>query len=202
MGSFFKLPIFLIKKHQRREKNVLKKISTLDAVFIVLMASCGLVLKPIIGPLTKLIGSALFLSSGSFAGMIYYIFPILALLVVRQFGSATLTGLIQGIIILVTGIYGSHGILSLITYVVPCLFIDLAYVFIKKSDKEWLIFFPGAMGNLSGNFIVAVIFLHLPTIPLIVTLIISFVFGGGAGYVSLSLYKWLINVFPILNKSA
>ncbi|MBC8184699.1 ECF transporter S component [candidate division KSB1 bacterium] len=180
---------------------MLKKISTIDAVFIVLMATCGLVLKPIIGPLTKLIGSALFLSSGSFAGMIYYIFPMLALLVVRQFGSATLTGLIQGIIILVTGIYGSHGILSLITYVVPCLFIDLAYVTIRKSNREWLIFFPGAMGNLSGNFIVAVLFLHLPMIPLIITLIISFVFGGVSGYISLNMYKWLINMFPILNKS-
>ena len=180
---------------------MLKKISTLDAVFIVLMAACGLVLKPIIGPLTKLIGSALFLSSGSFAGIIYMIFPMLALLVVRQFGSATLTGLIQGIIILVTGIYGSHGILSLVTYVVPCLFIDSAYFLVRKSNKEWLMFFPAALGNLSGNFLVAVLILHLPRIPMMITLIISFILGFVSGYLSLTLYKWLINMFPILNKS-
>jgi len=180
---------------------MLKKISTIEAVFIVLMAACGLVIKPIIGPLTKLIGSALFLSSGALAGMIYFVFPLLALLVVREFGSATLTGLIQGIIILVTGIYGSHGILSLITYVVPCLFIDLAYATIRRTKKEWLIFFPGAMGNLSGNFIVAVLFLHLPMIPLILTLIISFILGCVSGYLSLNIYKWLINMFPILKKS-
>ncbi len=180
---------------------MLKKISTIDAVFIVLMAVCGLVLKPIIGPLTKLIGSVLFISSGSFAGMIYYIFPLLALLVVRHFGSATLTGLIQGIIILVTGIYGSHGILSLITYVVPCLFIDLAYFTIRKSNREWLIFFPGAMGNSTGNLLVAVVFLRLPMIPLIITLIIAFFFGAVTGFISLNMYKWLINISPILNKS-
>ena len=179
---------------------MLKKLSTIDAVFIVLMAACGIVLKPIVGPLTKLIGSALFLSSGSFAGLIYFIFPILALLVVKQFGSATLTGLIQGIIILVTGIYGSHGILSLIKYTTPCLVIDVSYFLIRKLNKNWWMFFPGALGNLTGNFIVAVVFLHLPNIPLIITLIISFVLGGGSGYISLAIYNWLINMFPILKK--
>ena len=180
---------------------LLNKISTLDAVFMVLMAVCGLALKPIIGPLSKIIGSVLLLSSGSFAGMIYYIFPLLALLVVRQFGSATFTGLIQGIIVLVTGLYGSHGILSLVTYTLPCFAIDLGYLLIRKSNKRWLVFFPGALGNLCGNFLVAVLLMHLPTIPLIITLFISFIFGGFSGFLSLSLHSWLVKKYPIFDKS-
>ncbi len=180
---------------------MLKKFSTLDAVFIVLMAACGLVIKPIVGPLTKVIGSALFLSSGSIAGMIYFIFPQLSLLIVRQFGAALLTGLIQGIVIMITGIYGSHGILSVITYVVPCFFIEVTYWIISRFNKEWLYFLPGAMGNLSGNYIIALLFLHLPTVPLVVTLVISFVLGVVSGYFSLTLSKWLINLFPIFKKN-
>jgi hypothetical protein len=180
---------------------MLKKISTLDAVFIVLMSACGLALKPIIGPLTKVIGSVLFLSSGAISGMIYFIFPLLALLIVKQFGAAMLTGLTQGIIIMITGIFGSHGILSIVTYVIPCFFIDISFFLIKKFNKEWLIFLPGAMGNLSGNYIIAILFLHLPTIPLIITLIIAFVLGGVSGYISLALSKWLINLYPILDKN-
>ena len=110
---------------------MLKKISTIDAVFITLMAACGLALKPIIGPFFKLIGSALLIPGGSMAGAIYMIWPMLAILTVKKNGAATMVGLIQGIIVLITGIYGSHGILSMITYTIPCILIDISFILIQ-----------------------------------------------------------------------
>jgi hypothetical protein len=181
---------------------MLNRISTLDAVFIALMAACGLALKPIVGPLFKLIGSAFFIPSGSMAGAIYMIWPMLALLIVKQFGIATIVGLIQGIVVLVTGIYGSHGVLSLITYTLPGLMIDCFYLLIHRFQKQWLMFLPPAMGNVSGLFIVAVVFMHLPLIPMVIGLIFAFVFGAAGGFLSLVLYSWLIKTFPIFNKSS
>lgn len=177
-----------------------KKITTFDAVFIALMAACGLALKPIVGPLFKLIGSAFLIPSGSMAGAIYMIWPMLALLTVKQFGTATLVGLIQGIIVLITGIYGSHGILSLITYTTPGIIIDFVYLLINRFQNRWLLTIPAAMGNVSGSIIVGIVFLHYPLIPLIIGLIPAFFFGALGGYLSLILYNWLVKTFPIFSK--
>lgn len=179
---------------------MLKKLNTLDAVFITLMAACGLAVKPIVGPFFKLIGTALFVPSGSMAGAIYMIWPMLALFVVRRFGTATMVGLIQGIVVMVTGIYGSHGVLTLLTYSVPGIAIDLVYFLIRRSKKRWLMALPAAMGNLSGTLLVGIIIMHLPKIPLIIALAPSFVFGALGGYFSWLIYKWLIKTFPIFNK--
>lgn len=184
----------------QNENVMLKNINTFDAVFIALMAACGLALKPIVGPLFKIIGSAFLIPSGSMAGAIYMIWPMLALLTVKNIGSATTVGLIQGVIVLVTGIYGSHGILSMITYTTPGLVIDLVYLLIHRFNKQWLISLPAAFGNACGSVIVGVVFMHIPLIPLIIGLIPAFIFGALGGYFSLLLHKWLINTFPIFSK--
>ena len=179
---------------------MLKRITTLDAVFIALMAACGLALKPIVGPLFKLIGSALLIPSGSMAGAIYMIWPMLALFTVRRFGTATMVGLVQGIIVLVTGIYGSHGVLSLITYTVPGLVIDFVYLLIHRLQNRWLMSLPAALGNVSGSIIVGIVFMHIPLIPLIIGLIPAFFFGALGGYLSRVLYAGLVKTFPIFSK--
>jgi len=181
---------------------MLKKITTIDAVFIALMAACGLALKPIVGPLFKLIGSAFLIPSGSMAGAIYMIWPMLALLTVKQFGTATIVGLIQGIIVFVTGIYGSHGVLSLITYTIPGIIIDFIYLLIHRFQSRWLLTIPAAMGNVSGSIIVGIVFLHYPLIPLIIGLISAFFFGALGGYLSLVLYEWLVTTFPIFHQES
>lgn len=179
---------------------MLRKISTLDAVFIVLMAVVGLAIKPVVGPLIKLIASPFLLSTGSIAGVIYMIFPFLSVMITRQIGSATMTGLLQGILVMVTGIYGSHGILSLLTYTAPGIFIDLGYFLIGKSNSKRLIFFPPALGNGVGNFLVGTIFLRLPAIPLTFAVALGFVAGGVSGYLALYFYNWLIGQIPMLAK--
>jgi len=179
---------------------MLKKISTLDAVFIALMAACGLALKPIVGPLFKLIGSAFFIPSGSIAGAIYMLWPMLGILIVKQPGSATMVGFIQGIIVLVTGIYGSHGILSLATYTIPGAVIDLVYLMVYRTENRWLLSLPPGFGNLSGSLIVGVVFMHIPTIPLIIGLIPAFIFGTLGGYLSVIISHWLVRTFPVFDR--
>ncbi len=179
---------------------MLTRLTTFNAVFIALMAACGLALKPIVGPLFKLIGSALLIPSGSMAGAIYMIWPSLAILTVKRFGSATLVGILQGIVVLITGIYGSHGILSLITYVIPGIIIDLVFLIIHPFKKQWAMFLPAALGNVSGSALVGVIFMHIPVIPLTIGLIPAFIFGAIGGFLSLLLYQGLIKTFPIFNQ--
>ena len=175
---------------------MLKRFSTLDATFIVLMAACGIALKPVVGPMAKLIGSAFLMPSGVIAGSIYMMWPVLALLVVRRFGTAMLIGLIEGIIVLVTGFYGSHGILSLLVYLLPCIFIDLVFLLIRNQKTTWLIFFPPAVGNIVGLLMVGVLIIHMPTIPLLISMVPGFIFGGLGGLLAWRLYALLVKSFP------
>ncbi|MBN2092401.1 ECF transporter S component [candidate division KSB1 bacterium] len=179
-----------------------KKITTLEAVFAVLMAVCGIASKIVVGPLARLIATPFLMPSGAIAGAIYLLWPMLALLVVRHFGIAMLVGLFQGIIVLITGFYGSHGILSLITYIVPCLFIDLSFWMIRDSKKRWVFFLPTAIGNVVGSFLVGYFFLRLPQIPLLMSLIPAFIFGGIGGVLARELYEVLIRTFPQFAKSS
>ncbi len=179
---------------------MLKNISTLDATFIVLMSACGIALKPIVGPMAKLIASAFFIPSGAIAGAVYMMWPVLALLVVRHFGTAMLVGFIEGIIVLITGFYGSHGVLSLLTYVMPCLVIDIIFWILKNYKFRIMLFIPPAFGNLAGSLIVGFFIMHIPTIPLLLSLIPAFVFGGIGGWFAFGLYQLLIKSFPQFSK--
>ncbi|MBN1154947.1 ECF transporter S component [candidate division KSB1 bacterium] len=177
------------------------KLSTLDAVFITLMAAFGLALKPVVGPIGKLIGTLLFIPGGSISGAIYMIWPMLALLVVRRFGAATMVGLLEGVIVMMTGIYGSHGILSIFTYLIPCVIIDGLFWLIKPRENLFLHAIPTAFGNLSGSFIVAYYIMHVPFVPLLIGLIPAFIFGGLGGILAYRLYILLLKSFPQFSKS-
>ena len=194
-GVAEKLPLCF----ERGNNGVLKKIPTLDAVFIVLMAATGLAVKPVIGPVLKMIAAPFFLSTGSIAGVVYMVFPLLSVMVTRQSGSATLTGFIQGIIVSVSGIYGSHGVLSLLSYGVPCIFMDMALM-VRYFRHPRLIFFPPALANAVGSLLVGTLFLRLPEFPLIVSAVLSFISGGFSGYLALFFYSYLLRHFPALVK--
>lgn len=178
----------------------MRKWSTLDAVFMVLMAACGVALKPVVGPLAKLVGSALFIPSGALAGAVYMMWPMLALLVVRKFGAALYVGVLEGVIVLVTGFYGSHGFLSLITYIGPCLVMDLAFLPVRQSRYKWSRFFPPALANITGVLLVGTLIMRIPAIPLFIGCIPAFILGGLGGMLALWLYMLLLNVFPQFRK--
>lgn len=175
---------------------MLKKISTLEAAFIVLMAACGIALKPLVGPLARLAGSAFFVPAGTIAGAVYMMWPLLALLVSRRFGAALVTGTIQGVVILMTGLYGSHGFLSLLIYMVPCLIMDFVFLIVRRSGRRWLLFFPAAFANLTGSVLVGFFIMRIPYIPLLISLIPAFIFGGMGGLFALWLYRLLVRSFP------
>ena len=179
---------------------MLKKMTTLEATFVVLMAACGIALKPIVGPMAKLVGSALFIPSGAIAGAVYMIWPMMALLVVGRFGTAMLVGLIEGIVVLVTGLYGSHGFLSLFIYFMPCLLMDLSFLLVRSRNRKWMYFLPTALANVTGTALVGLLIMHMPRIPLLLSLIPSLLFGGLGGLFAVGLHGLLVRSFPQLGR--
>lgn len=172
-----------------KNQNLPKKIFTHEFTIIVLMAACGIATKPIIGPLAKMIAAPFFLPGGVVAGAFSMLWPMLALLVVQRFGTALLVGLLEGMMVLITGFYGSHGLLSLLIYVTPCVFIDGLYIFTKDARYQIIRFLPTALGNVAGVFLVGFFIMHLPVISLFIGLMPAFVFGGVGGWFAEQLYQ-------------
>ncbi len=97
-----------------RKKRLLDGFSVYELIIIALTASLGLATKPIIVPLTHLITGPLFIPGGSVAGGFYMMWLVLGASLVKKKGTATLIGITQGIIVMITGSFGTHGVLSII----------------------------------------------------------------------------------------
>lgn len=162
------------------------------------MSAFGLAIKPIVGPIINSITSSLLLPGGVIAGAIYLIWPMLALLIINRKGSAILVGIVQGTVISITGIYGSHGIISLAIYSLPCIIIEFVYFTMSPLNPALARFVATAAGNVSGMLFISVLFIRMPLSILLIGIIPAFLFGGFAGIFA-NLFS--IRLMKILGKS-
>jgi hypothetical protein len=164
-------------------------------IFIALMGALGIALKPVVGPVVKSIAAFFVLPAGVIAGTVYMIWPMLALLVTHRRGTAVLVGLIEAFLVTFIGIYGSHGILSLVTYILPCLCIDIGFIPFQKTGKRTFLLLPPALGNLCGALLVGRIIMHLQWSLLLPGLFFALFFGSIAGPIAYALYRRIQGIF-------
>ena len=199
----------------------LPRFSTQDLILIALLAALGLVTKQFAGPVLKSVLASFLIPGGAVAGAFYMLWLVLARDMIDKPFSATLTGLVQGIVILVLP-YGSHGLISVVTYSLPGLAIDIIYYSawlilyalrmeslsvpqILKSDYGNA--FYGGAANLTGTFLTAQVFsLFVGVSPIIFLLILclaffSGVFGGLIAYTMYKQYEGILGRIIIPNSS-
>lgn len=169
-------------KNMLRNLWSLDRFSTPDLVLIALVAGLGIATKPVIAPLTHMITGPLFIPGGALAGGLYMMWLILAGSLVGKRGSATLAALIQGIIVIVSGAYGSHGVASILTYTLPGLSVDLLWLLLRgRGQKSYECFFAGIAANISGTFLSNLLFFRLPLAPLLFMFSVAALSGGIGG---------------------
>ena len=106
-----------------------------DFIIIAMMAGMGLAIKQVIGPLVQIITSSLYIPGGVLAGGIYMLFLVLASAITNKYGAAFLVSAVQAGIVTVTGIYGSQGVASMITYTLPGIAVELLFLITRhKAD--------------------------------------------------------------------
>src|SRR6056297_385940 len=172
-----------------KKNNLLKNFSVFELITIALTASLGLASKPIITPLTHLITGPLFIPGGAVAGGFYMMWVVLGAGLIKKRGSATLIALTQGIIVMVTGTFGTHGILSILTYGLPGLAVDLVFlVFNRKFENSLDFFAAGIIANLGGTYLSNLVFFRLPLLPLTISLSIGALSGGLGGLLAYLIY--------------
>lgn len=172
---------------------LLDRFSTFDLVLISLMACMGIATKPIIVPIAQMISSPLFIPGGALAGGLYMMWMIIGARVTGKVLTATLTGFTQGIVVIVSGFWGSHGILSLLTYTAPGLAIDLMLLAAKhRCCCLGCCFAAGMAANSCATFLVNLIFFNMPLIPMVLSLAVAALSGGIGGLIAFK----IVQAFP------
>ena len=142
------------------EKNW-KRFSVFDMVVIAMLASLGIATKPIVAPVMNAASSLFMLPGGALQSGIFMFWLITARIVTGKTGAATLAALVQGLMVMLVGIMGNHGLLSIITYSMPGLAIDLVYLLPRLSPRM-LAMLAGLASCVTAFTIRAELMVHMP----------------------------------------
>lgn len=172
------------------------RFSTKDLIIITILAAIGIAIKPIVGPLSKMISAPLMIPGGSLAGGFYMMWLALAILIVRKTGTGTLFGILQGVIVLLVGLQGNQGALSLLSYSLPGLLADLLPVIKHKGTTYYAHLLICLVANVAGSVIVAWLIFGHPyqlIIGIAALACISAALGAGVSWGTYkSLYRYRI----------
>lgn len=158
------------------------KFSLYDLIIIAMMAALGIAVKPVIVPLAHLISGPFFIPGGAVAGGIYMMWMVLGFGITGKRWTMTLIGLVQAIVVIATGMVGSHGVLSLLTYTVPGVLGDLGLLLIgHRACCLPCTFLAGMLANLGGTIMVNFVYFRLPLIPLVLSMMTAALAGGLGG---------------------
>ncbi len=154
------------------------------------MSALGIATKPIIVPLAHIITGPLFIPSGAVAGGFYMMWLVLGFGITGKRGTMALIGIVQAILVMATGMVGSHGVMSLLTYAMPGILADLGLFLIG----HWVCCLPcaflaGALCNITGTVLVNFIYFRLPVIPLVLSLSAAALSGGLGGLVAFTILQ-------------
>lgn len=174
-------------------KSFLKRFSMFDLVVIALTAALGIGIKPIIVPLVHIVTGPLYIPGGAAAGGFYMLWIVLGLGITGKIGTGTLIGLVQGLLVIITGVYGTHGAVSVITYTLPGLMVDAGAKLLGGRFLSPAGFFVlGLLANVSGTLLSSMIFFRLPLVPLLLSLSAASLSGGLGGLIAYKIIKELI----------
>ena len=189
--------VFYFTKEGEYMSKYIKRYSILEIIIIALMASLGLATKPIIVPITHMITGPLFIPGGAVAGGFYMMWIVLSASLINKKGAATLTALTQALIVMISGSFGSHGVISILTYSLPGIMIDLYLIISRRMIINKVDFFiSGIIANLSGTYLSNLVFFRLPIIPLAISLL-SASLSGGLGGILAYMIKNQLNKFGL-----
>lgn len=171
----------------------LNKFSMFELAVISLTAALGIGIKPIIVPLVHIITGPLYIPGGAAAGGFYMMWIVLGLGITRKIGTGTLIGLIQALLVIITGVYGTHGAVSIITYTIPGLLVDIGAKLLRDKFLSPAGFFIlGLLANVSGTFLSSIVFFRLPLIPMLLSISAASLSGGLGGLIAYKIMKVLV----------
>ncbi len=171
------------------KKRFLSSFCVFDIIMIAMCAGLGIAVKAVIKDLVQIITMPLFIPGGAAAGGIYFLFIVAAAGIVNKPGAATLACIVQAVLAVMTAT--GHGVLSLLTFTLPGILVDLFYLLTRRKINIVTCFFMGMLANTAGTYGSNIIFFRLPFEPLMLTLLLSALSGGLGGLIAFAVIKGL-----------
>ncbi len=163
----------------------LRRFTVFDLIVIALMACLGIATKPLVVPLAHIITGPLFIPGGVLAGGFYMMWIVLGAALIGKAGTATLIAVVQAMVVMAVGMYGTHGIMSIFTYILPGLAVDGVFLISgHRGCCSGCCFAAGVAANISGTFLVNLVFFRLPLVPLVLSLSTAALSGGVGGLIA------------------
>ena len=190
----------ILEKQVPDKKRFFDKFSSFELIIIVVMAALGVAVKPIIVPIAHIVCGPLMIPSGAMAGGLYMMWMVIGYGMVRKRGTAFLIALVQTLLVVFTGIVGSHGIMTFLTYLGPGLAVELIMCMVPKfGPNRGVCLGAGTAANLIGTLTVNFVFFRTPGVYLILVLAIASLSGMIGGLISWQLIK-IFDAFHVFSK--
>ena len=169
-----------------------RRYTLYELVVTAVMAALGIAIKPLVVPLAHLVCGALMIPSGALAGGLYMMWLVIGYGIVKKPGTALIISVIQALLVIFTGIVGSHGVMSLLTYIAPGIAVELVMLISRhRGCCQLCCIAGGILSNLAGTAAVNIVFFQAPGVYLILILSVSAISGMVGGIIGWS----LISVF-------
>ena len=176
----------------KKEKTLLSNFSVFNLTIIAVISALGVATKPIVVLLVHVVTGPLFIPGGAIAGGFYMLWIVIGAGMVKKFGTGTLIGIVQSILVIATGTMGNHGIMSIVSYTMPGLVVDLVFFFSKNKNYNVLHYVFGCLAaNVTGTLISNIMFFRLPYITVIFILSSAALSGIIGGLIASSIIKGL-----------
>lgn len=173
-------------------KKYLAGFSIYDLMIIAILSALGIAVGAVIGHFVRIFTGPLMIPGGAVAGGIYMLFLVLCVSLTGKKSAAVLCGFVQAIIVMILGVAGNHGAMTIITYTMPGIAIFLLFAAMRHKGCCGLCCFFGCMAaNLTGTFLVGWGVMALPMVPMLLGLAIAALSGGLGGLLTWSLTKQL-----------
>jgi len=174
-------------------QKLLDRFSLFELIIIAMMAALGIAIKPVVVPLAHIITGPLLIPSGAVAGGFYMMWLVLGFGLTGKRGTATLIAIVQALVVTATGMVGSHGAISLLTYTVPGLMADLGLMLVgHRVCCLPCSFLAGMLANMGGTVMVNFVYFRLPLIPLVLALSAAALSGGLGGIIAFQIRQHLL----------
>lgn len=171
-------------------KKLFEKFTLYELVICTVIATLGLALKQIVIPIATIVAGPLLIPKGALAGGLYMMWLIIGYGLVRKPGTALIISLLQALLVMLTGILGSHGILSLFTYLAPGLAVEVVMLLIRhRGCCLPCCVLGGLAANVAGVAAVNMVIFRVPGVYLVLVLSVAALSGMAGGWIACKLIE-------------
>lgn len=171
-------------------KKFFDRFRLFELVILAVMAAVGIAIKPILVPLAHIVCGPFMIPAGALAGGFYMMWIVIGYGLVQKRGSALIISVIQALLVIFTGVVGSHGIMSLFTYIIPGIAVEAILLLLRhKCCCIGCCILAGIAANVAGTACVNIVFFQAPGVYLILILSVAALSGMTGGWLSWQLIQ-------------